>query len=296
MMRPKFYSATTGFLFLFLFLCRTDEVRAEGRNIAAEMLCEHAQTFYERGEKKEALQEFSKVLLVDPDNPTAHEYLAKLGVPQGLYRPLKTVTVHRRGGEGDGSSAADQRLSKLDHAILRKDRDLSDYQKMLVMKDKEIFNLKDTLSRTLQLKQDAMEERNKKDETLEEKASQDQDDLKPLIKARDEDIARLKEELALVKKNILSLQKNASVKTSFAVASVAGDDLSSELYDLNSQIRSVQLELTETQMSLKEKDKTLTELKKQLDETTQRNDLSQKIIQEKDSQIKKLQNPQKILP
>ncbi len=239
MMRSKFYSATTGFLFLFLFLCRTGEIRAEGRNMVAEFLCDRAQTFYEQGEKKEALQEFSKALLIDPGNPTAHEYLARLGVPDGLYRPLKTVSIHRRDREGQDTSIMSEQKTALPTP----------------------------------------------GEALEEKSSKDQDDLKQLIKARDEDITRLKEELALARKNTLSLPKNASIKTS---SPTAAEDLSPESSDLKSQIRNVQLELTETQMSLKEKDKTLTELKKQLDEITQRNNLSQKIIQEKDSQIKKL--------
>lgn len=280
-MRPKFYSATTGFLFLFLFLCRTGEIRAENRSMAAEMLCEHAQTFYERGQKKEAIHEFSKVLLIDPANPTAHEYLAKLGVPQGLYRPLKTVTVHHQEREGHDSPA-----------ILMKDRDSSDTQNMLMMKDKEIFNLKDSLSRTLQQKQEkpALPAPS---EAIQEKDNKDQDDLKRLIKGRDEDIARLKEELALIKKNILSLQKNTNGKTSSASTV---EDVSFKPPDLKSQIRSVQLALTEKEMSLKEKDKTLAELKKQLEETTQRNNLSLKIIQEKDSQIKKLVEDKYALP
>ena len=276
-MRLKFYSATMGFLFLFLFLSGTGEVRAQGRNIAAETLCEHAQTFYERGQKKEAIHEFSKVLLVDPDNPTAHDYLARLGAPQGIYRPLKTVTVHRRDAQEPKSSAADQEFNKLNDVISKKDQ--------------EIFHLKDTLSRTLQLQKDKMDDQDKKEEALieepkaalpvpieavEKQEVENQEDLKQLVKVRDEDIAGLKEELAFVKKNILSLSPASS--------------------DLKSQIRSVQLELTETQMSLKEKEEILMELKKQLDETAQRNELVQKIIQEKDSQIKKLQNPQKILP
>ena len=274
MINWKIYLSVRGFLFLLLFLGLTGEIRAQDRNMVAEFLCERAQGYYTKGEKQEALHEFSKVLLVDPGNPTAQEYLQKLGVPQGLYQPLKTASLHRRDKEGYGSSA-----------ILMEDRKSLDCQKStLAMKDKAIFDLKDTLSRTLQQKKDSMAQGNKKVEAIEEKGSKDQDDLKQLIKARDEDIASLKEELALVKKSIFSVQKNARAKTPLPAA----PDLSAGLTDLKSQIRNVQLELTEKEISLKEQDKTLMELKKQLEEITQRNDLSQKIIQEKDHQIKKL--------
>lgn len=288
MTNGKLHLRRTAVFFLFLFLLIVGPIRAEERNMAAEFLNERAQLFYERGQRKEAMHEFSKVLLIDPANPTAFEYLKKLGVDRGLYRPFKTVSVRHRDAPGNVYSSHPQKFDQSNTAIPTKNQEGVDYSGLLAMKDQKIFHLKDTLSRTLQLQKEATEESDKKVEALEEKKVEHQDDLKQLIKARDQDIAGLKQDLALMKKNMISIPK---------VTPAAADDTPSEMSDLQSAIRNIQLELTEKEMSLKEKEKALTELQKELDEALERNDLSQKIIQEKDTQIKKLvedlQNPSK---
>ncbi len=60
----------------------------------ASALNDFGQQFYERGDFAQAAQEFSKALLVDPENAVAREYLGKMGFPGGLY-PVRGTPADR---------------------------------------------------------------------------------------------------------------------------------------------------------------------------------------------------------
>ena len=60
-------------------------------NPVADFLCDQAKIYSDRGQISEAVQEYSKVLLLDPNNKTAKDSLRKLGYKQGLYRAPKLI-------------------------------------------------------------------------------------------------------------------------------------------------------------------------------------------------------------
>lgn len=67
---------------------------ALAENPAGDYLVELGEKFYERGNLEDALHEFSKALIVDPDNKKAREYMAKHGLTGGLYQ--KNITAQSR--------------------------------------------------------------------------------------------------------------------------------------------------------------------------------------------------------
>ena len=89
-MKKKSFPAILVLLFLFL------PSFARAGSLAAEDLLVGAKAYYEEGRYQQAIHEFSRVLLVDPYNKEAKEYLHKLGLQEGLYgrqvTPLQQVT------------------------------------------------------------------------------------------------------------------------------------------------------------------------------------------------------------
>ena len=221
----------------------------------------------------------------------------------------------------DTVSHADRKLDRLNDAILMRDLDLLNSDSTLVLKNQEILALRESLKH-------AMPSSNNKPmddkEASEEAVPQDQDqnlenknkadaippveeeinDIKAqivdqkkelrakvaeknnqiplieLIKEKDQRIASLKENLARLKRKEFLLEKKSSPHDA-----QTHDDQTAQM---QTQIQNAQLELSEKDLALKEKEKNILELQKQLNETIQRQDLSQKILAEKDSRIKKL--------
>ena len=66
------------------------EVYAREGNGAAEALCQYGKRLYKQGDLENAIHEFSKALIVDPENETAKSYLRKMGLAEGLYSGEKT--------------------------------------------------------------------------------------------------------------------------------------------------------------------------------------------------------------
>jgi hypothetical protein len=60
---------------VLLFLCATP---ALSQNLGVDYLCELGKAFYIQGKVDDALSEFSKVLLIDPNNQQAKEYINKI--------------------------------------------------------------------------------------------------------------------------------------------------------------------------------------------------------------------------
>lgn len=86
-------------------------------NTVASSLVDLGKSFYQEGNRKEAIHEFSKALLVDPYNKEAKEYLKKLGLKSGLYQGVKTEITDLV-GKLDHREALDEveRLAKVQDA------------------------------------------------------------------------------------------------------------------------------------------------------------------------------------
>jgi len=65
---------------------------ARRQNEAAAFLIKVGRSFYERGRVEEAMKEFSKALILDPDNKQAKNYLRKMGLSDGMYTSPKTYS------------------------------------------------------------------------------------------------------------------------------------------------------------------------------------------------------------
>ncbi len=105
-------------LSIFLFLL-FPSLPASGEGLVAADLLETGKGFYEKGYYSRAIHEFSKVLLVDPDNVEAKAYLAKLGLKEGLYgrqiTPLQQVGRLGQeivGYQGQVSTLADEKAQE----------------------------------------------------------------------------------------------------------------------------------------------------------------------------------------
>ena len=370
-----------------VFLSLGKNVRADNVDPLASALCDQGQRYYERGQKQEAIEEFSRAVLVDPNNQTAKDSLRKLGLNGGIHQPLKTITVHALRRESmstigqerkvfklqpkiispkENSIAAsklrfelkelkgsldqahhqlkeqtqissntinslqqklseknenrtkqqeafekkmtflkdtvahtDRKLDRLNDAILMRDLDLLNSDSTLVLKNQEILALRESLKHSIpysnnkpmddkesSVEADAVSpveqeindikaqivDQKKELQAKALKEKNNHSDLTELIKEKDQQIAGLKENLAQLKKKEFLLEKNATPQE----------------HDAQTQIQNAQLELSEKELALKEQEKNILDLQKQLNEIIQRQDLSQKILAEKDSQIKKL--------
>jgi chromosome segregation ATPase len=78
---------------IMLLFCLVAGVSANTSNDAADYLANLGKKYYDGGQIDEAIHEFSKALIVDPNNVLAKKYLNKLGLSQGLYSPAKTTTT-----------------------------------------------------------------------------------------------------------------------------------------------------------------------------------------------------------
>lgn len=72
----------------------TISASADTRNTGAEFLVETAERFYHQGRMEDAIHEFSKALMLEPDNKKALKYLKDLHIDGGLYgkRPLTNLS------------------------------------------------------------------------------------------------------------------------------------------------------------------------------------------------------------
>ncbi len=217
------------------------------RVTVADVMCEYAIERYNRGNIAEAVHEFSRVLLVDPVNETAKEYLSKSGLPSGIYTKKRVKqarpSVYQ---EDDFFSKRIQELEKLSKQMARRNNGLMDVAQQLygtiISKDNEIVALKQQFvqQKDMLISQSlTLEEKDKllaiKDEMLasQESVSEGQAyslnldlelDLRDTIAflersltQRDEAINELKGQLAQQKKQIIAqslfLQENEKFRT-----------------------------------------------------------------------------------
>ncbi len=80
-----------GRIFLcYLFVFFISAVHAHAQSPAADFLASVAVEEYEQGKREDAIHEFSKVLMIDPHNEKARDYLKRMGLLEGLYQGTKT--------------------------------------------------------------------------------------------------------------------------------------------------------------------------------------------------------------
>ena len=122
--------------------------QAETTNATSDYLVEIGEMYYNKGQKTDAIHEFSKALLINPDNKVAKEYLHKMGLREGLYKPSRTsITIAAE--SADRLKEYEQKMSQLerDKANLESmfQRLADDRDRLLeenALKDEEIKKLK----------------------------------------------------------------------------------------------------------------------------------------------------------
>lgn len=83
------------------------------RKIGADFLIDLGKKYHEAGDAQEAVHEFSKALLIDPNNAEAKKYLAEYGLSEGLYKPAKLKNSERI-SLGDQVNGFTQKISELE--------------------------------------------------------------------------------------------------------------------------------------------------------------------------------------
>lgn len=73
------------FLALIVLFCSPISIYAGNYNLTVNALLDEGIAAYKAGDQAKAIHQLSKVLLIEADNKTAREYLAKMGLVQGLY-------------------------------------------------------------------------------------------------------------------------------------------------------------------------------------------------------------------
>ena len=83
---------TTFFILLtcFISISYVDTGLAKSQHEGANLLVQVGVEHYEKGELDQAIHEFSKALMLDPNHSVAKEYLAEFGMEEGLYPGMTT--------------------------------------------------------------------------------------------------------------------------------------------------------------------------------------------------------------
>lgn len=90
MKTPKTSAVLSIFIFALVFLSSPLPSLAQEANEITQYLTEKGIAFFRQGRKRQAIHEFSKALLVDPENKTAKKYLKKMGFDRGIYGELNS--------------------------------------------------------------------------------------------------------------------------------------------------------------------------------------------------------------
>ena len=236
----------------------TSGVYAQSDSYTVTSLCEYARALYELGKIEEAKHEFSKVLIIDPDNATAKRYLQKMGLGKEDAGKLKALE--------DSLKAKDQELAKITEELKLKKEQLSSatakryLQKMDL--DKEAAGKLKALEDSLQAKDAALaslgkelrlkeielqlktEESKAQAAEYTSQASQLKEDagklkaLEDSLKAKDQELVKITEELKLKKEQLSS----ATAKRDKALM-----DKDAQLRELAESLKSTQSNLAQTQ-------------------------------------------------
>ncbi|MBF0386029.1 MAG: hypothetical protein HQL27_09200 [Candidatus Omnitrophica bacterium] len=90
-MRNTLKMHTLIWLFIIFGFAFSPAVEAAERNYPAQFLVEIGKSELKKGKLNDAVHEFSKALMVDPENKEAKKQLEKLGFKEGLYSPSVTT-------------------------------------------------------------------------------------------------------------------------------------------------------------------------------------------------------------
>jgi tetratricopeptide (TPR) repeat protein len=92
---------------IFLFHLLTGSIFAQNNSYEVGSLCEHAKVLYDFGETEEARREFNRVLIIDPENAMAKQYLQKMGLSKGAQK-LKTLEKSLKAKEQELASLSQE--------------------------------------------------------------------------------------------------------------------------------------------------------------------------------------------
>ncbi len=110
MLRKTIFSISI-LVILGTFVCIKDVVYAE--SAAASYLCELGIAFYDKGRTDEALSEFNKVLMVDPQNMVAKDYVNRI-----MQRDIRPITlVENKSNVSEINRNASARSSAINNAL-----------------------------------------------------------------------------------------------------------------------------------------------------------------------------------
>ena len=176
-------------------------------SMIAEDKVKDGKAFYEEGDYQRAIHEFSKALLVDPNNKEAREYLHKMGLEDGIYGrqnpPLKQITEMSTEIKGYKATVSD----------LEKDNQAKDELAQSLQAEK------DNLAAMLQAQKDenaaalAQAEKIKQaaDERVDEVQKQAQN-VEQASQARIKEIVRLHTDLYALKDRVLKAENTVRTK------------------------------------------------------------------------------------
>lgn len=178
-----------------IFSCLSlSKASAQKGAYVADFICEYAKNLYDQGILEEAKHEFSKALIIDPDNTMAKSYLEKMGLETGRYQVERPdLAVSKLAISKQARSISDAPYA----AVVFSPHDISKNDE-LVLLSAQLAGLKQQIFAL----QEAMaakdgEVKTKEDETglLKEKFVLAQDNLNQLRKdaiERDQQLAKLK--------------------------------------------------------------------------------------------------------
>ena len=78
-------------LLLAILLISSSLAYADTKKSSADYLCDYGIRLYNEGDIDTAIQEFSKALLLQPNNQLAKDYLARMGVDDGIFTGTRTT-------------------------------------------------------------------------------------------------------------------------------------------------------------------------------------------------------------
>ncbi len=192
-MKPNFAKLFIPVFFLTLSI----QISYVAASNVADFLNDKGREAYTKGDTATAIHEFSKVLLVDPNNAMAKEYLEKLGLRRGVY--------------GLSPSPA----SPKQPAMMQKE--LEDYQVRIQALEKtnsenlaaaqQLEAEKANLSKTLEAKNDDLARLTLRIEDLQKNLNKNTSIDKTMIEALEQTLHKHKDEVELLKRT-LHQQKN----------------------------------------------------------------------------------------
>lgn len=247
---------------LIIFVCPGHDLEAKDTNQAAQILCDYGKGLYDSGDFENAIHEFSKALLIEPENQMARSYLEKMGLDKGIYAGNRSSLTQ----VGEISRRLISHQQKI--AYLKEQKKKSDATMKRIQEEQQ------RLANVIAKKEEALKNSRERIASLSREAREgtieDQAKIKALSKDVDAKKSELQEQKKLSSKQLkeLSLQqlslynKQVELEDLRKIARGAQERNQDEDLKLARQIEKLTAEVTrrETQvMALQEKLKTAQE-------------------------------------